>query len=148
MFRFRSEREKQMMGVTLAAIGFTLFVMLSTVRRQRREIAQAWQNRRLFSPQLFWSVAFAYALAGAAITFSSFGAIHVGLSAISREMQFVAIAGLISLPLIYLAATRLAKPVFDQSDVPQAARMHLHSLWLGFWMLGILIGLLPMFVPA
>ena len=63
-------------------------------------------------------------------------------------MQAVGIAGLALLPVTYGAAWKLAKPVFDQRAVSQRDRLHVHGLWMSFWMLGILIGLLPLFVSA
>ena len=93
-------------------------------------------------------MALLYALSSAAVTFASFGAVHLGMRATSTAMQILAGAGLLSLPLALLIARKLATPIFDQNAIAQRDRFHFHAVWMSFWMLGILIGLLPLFVSA
>jgi hypothetical protein len=122
---------------------FVAAIIVSAIWRQRRDIARAWHNRRLFSLPIFWGIAALYSLSGAAITFASFGAVRLALSSASTTMQAVAITGLVALPCVHLVARKLATPIFNRDGMAQRDRYHFHSLWMGFWVLGLALGLLP-----
>ncbi len=123
-------------------------LILFLLWRGRHEFAHAWRYRHIFRPRFYWGVAALYAISGAAITLSAFGAPHLQIKPASTAMQIVAGAGILSLGLVRILAGKLARPVFERNDVPQKDRNYVHGLWMMYWLLGLALGFLPVFLPT
>ena len=95
---------------------------------------------------MYWSIAFLYALGGAAASFTLWAAMF-GLDPTTTAGQAVIVAGLFSLPLLRIVAGVMAKPYLATHDLHASDRNAFHGLWMSFWMLGLLLGALPLIVP-
>jgi len=119
---------------TLALLAFTVVI----VWRRRDDSARAWAYRAYLSPALYWGVPALYALAGALVTGPSFG-----LDMMTPAAQGLAGVGVVSIGIVWLIARKVATPVFEAQGAPHRDRTLVHSFWAMFWLLGILLGLLP-----
>ncbi|MBY0511631.1 MAG: hypothetical protein K2P94_15955 [Rhodospirillaceae bacterium] len=129
----------------ILAVGPLVFLFLFLWQR-RDEISVAWQQRRIFPSRTYWGVAGLYALSGFIPMFSTFGAPHFHIRSGSAFMQTLTVIGFVSLVVVHIAARRLAKPRFEAHAIPARERNEFHGLWMGFWLLGLVVGWLPMFI--
>lgn len=129
----------------ILAVGPVLFLLVFLWQR-REEIASGWQLRWIFPPSMCWGMAAMYALSGFIPMFSTFGAPHLGIRPDSAFMQALTAFSLVSVVVIHLAARRLAKPRFAAHDIPAKKRNEFHEIWMGFWLVGFVLGWLPMFL--
>jgi hypothetical protein len=134
------------MMLTVGPALFLFLFLLFFLRQRRCEIFVAWQQRRMFPPSTYWGVAALYTLSGFIPMFSVFGMPHVPIQIASTFMQVLTVAGLLSLPVVHIVARKLAKPRFEAHAIPAKERHEFHGLWMGFWLLGFVIGWLPMFM--
>jgi succinate dehydrogenase hydrophobic anchor subunit len=128
----------------VGALLFVFFILLLWPRRS--EISKAWLQRGVVPATVYWGVAAMYALSGFIPMFSTFWMPRLNVSANSSFAQALTAIGLISLVAVHIFARKLAKPRFEAHAIPARERNEFHSLWLGFWLLGLLAGWLPIFI--
>jgi len=134
--------------VYLKAIAPTLIFLGMILWPRRREIVRdvaiGWQQRRNFSFALYWGIAALYVLSGSAVAFSSLWAPKFNLDPNTAFSQTITILGLVSIVPLRIAAGAIAKPRLNAKGVLAHDRNAFHSLWMGFWVIGLLLGLLPL----
>ncbi len=130
------------------SIFLPMLFLLFWTRRNRHELAVAWQYRRIFPAHIYWGIALLYVLSGASFTFIVFGAQRFEMPISSAPMQIFAVVSLLSMGVVYVFARKRATPIFNANEIPQRDRNYVQGLWGMFWLPGLAIGLLPTLIPT
>jgi hypothetical protein len=120
-------------------------VSLITYWRDRQEIGQAWRNRSLFHPVIYWGLPLLYLISGQMLVFPWFAPVMFDArpSSTLTIIQSVSFAGLLSWGCVFLLSVWIAKPVFTNNSIAARSRSYFHLIWMMFFFVGAALGTWP-----